>query len=127
MEEYIDCPIFSMIEYDKKRHRGRIYVNVNDSDMVQRCSVAHELGHFFLHIHKSEDRVLFSFRNLKNKAETEANEFAIELLLQKEQVRKEYDEALFHTAFFLANVFEVPANLMRYRLTKMGLWFSSNV
>jgi Zn-dependent peptidase ImmA (M78 family) len=121
IEESTNCKIKSMIEYNREKHSGTIYVNVNDSDVAQRFYIAHELGHYFLNTSTCEKDTIFSFQGLKTTREIRANEFATELLLPKEQVIEEYDEALLPSLSFLAGVFEVPTSVMQSRLQEMGL------
>jgi Zn-dependent peptidase ImmA (M78 family) len=103
-------------------------VNQNDEHTRRRFTIAHELGHYFLHFDAERDpgdseknSVIVSFRGWKNPIETEANEFAAELLMPAELLRAEYDKAFFPTASFLASKFDVSVSTMKTRLKTLEL------
>jgi Zn-dependent peptidase ImmA (M78 family) len=99
-----------------------ILVNERDNLRRKNFTVAHELGHYFLHYDRSkQDEVFVSFRGDINPRETEANKFAAELLLPDDKVKKEYDSVLFPTASYLADKFDVSEQAMSIKLEQMGL------
>jgi len=99
-----------------------IFVNERDNLRRKNFTVAHELGHYFLHYDRGkQDEVFVSFRGDSNPRETEANKFAAELLLPDDKARKEYESAMFPTASYLAEKFEVSEQAMSIKLEQMGL------
>lgn len=74
--------------FDRKTRRWIIVVNQRCADRKrQRFSIAHELGHYFLH----QTKVLMSAGddiNLDPTVEAEANRFAAELLMPLDLVRQ---------------------------------------
>lgn len=98
-----------------------IFINENDPETRQNFTLAHELGHFFLHMQNDSDGVIISFRGDRNPIEREADIFASELLMPKELVEREYRKIPFPTVSYLASEFGVSKEAMRYRLEEMGL------
>lgn len=106
-----------------------IFINEKDSENRKRFTLAHELGHFFLHkeylesngyIMDSQSAVLFRITDNPNEEkEQEANLFAAELLMPERLVTKAWlttkdtDE--------LAKIFKVSVLAMSYRLTNLWL------
>lgn len=120
---------------------GTIGFNPSDSEVRQRFTIAHELGHYILH-KKSENEKLFvdkyflvKYRNSKNyssaefKHEQEANTFAAELLMPEELVYAELAKAdysdLSESGLIeeLARVFNVSPLAMTYRLSNLNIYF----
>lgn len=115
---------------------GRIVIGVNENhaDTRQRFTMAHELGHYFLHknagsIFVDEKKVLF--RNSQSSdgtllQEIHANAFAAALLMPEEQIKRyarkmidleiEADLAVWR----LAETFQVSEEAMRRRLINLG-------
>ena len=66
-----------------------IYYKNSESDEEKRFTIAHELGHFFLHIHEPDGKIKKEYcdsplyRRGFSTEETEANEFASALLMPK--------------------------------------------
>ncbi|MBF6612273.1 MAG: ImmA/IrrE family metallo-endopeptidase [Chloroflexi bacterium] len=119
-----------------KDGRAIIGVNVAHHPNRKRFSIAHELGHYFLHGRDAPSNVFVDaapvfFRDEHSSDGTEyqeiqANAFAAELLmpetLVKAELRKKrvdaFDEAALHD---LAEGFGVSAQALSIRLTKLGL------
>ena len=100
----------------------QILVNMRDNDRRRNFTVAHELGHYYLHYDKNkEDEVFVSFRGDSNPREAEANRFAAELLIPSEKLRKEHELTLFPTISDFASKFNVSIQAMRIKLNQMGL------
>lgn len=102
-----------------------IYVNAHDSENRQRFSCAHELGHFLLRASSnSEDSYGFIDRRDEetprgtNPAEIYANQFAAELLMPQEYVRR---LAPSMSDASLAVKFNVSVGAMKYRLENLGI------
>ena len=100
-----------------------IFVNINDVPTRQRFTIAHELGHYFLHHNEaaSENDLIISFRGERNEKEFEADFFAAELLMPEEQVSKAYKQLSIPFVSILATQFNVSNAAMRYRLNELGL------
>jgi len=102
----------------------QILVNKWDNEKRKNFTVAHELGHYFLHYDSSKkDEVFVSFRGDSNPRETEANRFAAELLIPTEELKKELEENLFPTLTGLAGKFGVSAQTMGIQLNQKGMSF----
>ncbi len=100
-----------------------IFVNRGDILQRRRFTIAHELGHFFLHFDGSGKDTIISFRGLRNKEESEADRFAANLLMPQERLLKEYHSIPYPTASYLSKIFNVSVAAMRYRLSEMGLTY----
>jgi Zn-dependent peptidase ImmA (M78 family) len=85
----------------KNGNKTLIVINALDSEIRQRFTLAHELGHFFLHKNKDVyvDRAInlnVSFIKYRRKTkvydpeEAEANAFAAELLMPKKLISKDF-------------------------------------
>ena len=104
---------------------AEIYINAGDSANRQRFSCAHELGHFDMRASTSKpgdewgyvDRRGPSASRGTNRAEIYANQFAAELLMPQQNVRRNADRSV--TA--LAAEFGVSPGAMAYRLENLGL------
>jgi Zn-dependent peptidase ImmA (M78 family) len=79
--------ISGLIDYDEptKKTNPRIYINVNIGKERKQFTLAHELGHHFLHkgIKFRLDTLDYSLNNKDTKEESEANYFAASLLVPK--------------------------------------------
>lgn len=119
--------------------KGTIGYNDTESEVRQRFTIAHEVGHFILHrleneifVDKKEFKVLF--RDDKSstgeiKQEREANAFAAALLMPRERVIKELDKMKFDLGDDkedvikeLANTFKVSTQAMMYRISNLELF-----
>lgn len=103
-----------------------ILVNQSDAPFRKRFTIAHELGHHFLHLmedgefYDSEVDLFRETGSPKSKqVEVQANQFAAALLMPKDLVR----EALKHTSGVanLARVFNVSEEAMGIRLAQLGI------
>lgn len=71
----------------------RIVLANHTSQLRDRFTICHELGHYFLHYLLSEDKTpMRAARYGQNKAETEANWFAASFLMPEEEFRDYYDD-----------------------------------
>ena len=105
-----------------------IYVHrKNDFDIVlpdystprrDRFTIAHELGHFFLHSWMGE-RPLKAARNGSDRAEWEANWFAAGLLMPKAQFKSAHGEK--RSLSWLADRFDVSEHAAKIRCSVLGL------
>jgi Zn-dependent peptidase ImmA (M78 family) len=106
-------------------HDAEIYVNGDDSENRQRFSCAHEIGHYIL---RASSRPDDSFGYIdrrgeiasagRNPAEIFANQFAAELLMPQENVRR---CAATMSDAALAALFQVSVGAMKYRLENLGI------
>lgn len=109
-----------------------ITVNQSNYKTRKRFTVAHEIGHLILH---SKEQPVFidkaprvMFRNEASSTgeilkEREANAFAASLLMPKELLVNEIDNApndINDAIKFLANKFKVSENAMSFRLSNLG-------
>ena len=113
------------------KNEKRIYVAENDYFPRQLFTIAHELGHFFLHKDKKEEVFLRTDAlrvgiegNEKAQEEKEADWFAASLLMPKESV-KNYWRVLGNTKQ-MADLFGVSQSEMRWRLVNIGVLENSN-
>ena len=104
----------------------RIYVAQDDYFPRQLFTIAHELGHFFLHQDKKDEVFLRmdvlkagNEINEKSQQEKEADWFAASILMPREPV-KNYWKILGDTKQ-MADLFGVSQSAMRWRLVNIGL------
>ncbi len=99
----------------------------NDFDIVlpdhstprrDRFTVAHELGHFFLHAWMGQ-RPLKAARNGSDRAEWEANWFAAGLLMPKAKFKAAHKEK--RSLSWLADKFDVSEHATKIRCSVLGL------
>lgn len=116
----------------KRGEVTRIFVEQSDPPYRKRFSIAHELGHHFLHMQEDGEFVdkradMFREREpldgpiLEERArEIHSNWFAAALLMPEEFVRAEW--ANNPNLSRLAKVFNVSEEAMGYRLDSLDLW-----
>ena len=100
-----------------------IFVNGQDIATRTRFTIAHELGHYFLHMKASPCEVITSFRMDQSFIETQANKFAAELLMPEDMVRAEHSKMVIPVSDSLAKKFNVSKKAMRIRLENLGLLY----
>ncbi|HKR82400.1 MAG TPA: ImmA/IrrE family metallo-endopeptidase [Candidatus Saccharimonadales bacterium] len=115
---------------------GKFNILVNNTKPLQRqhFTVAHEIGHYFLHqdILKGEHAIVdgedaldgakILYRNDDNKTkqlEIEANNFAASLIMPADLVRRAWEAT--HSIQECARIFSVSVVAMSVRLTNLGL------
>lgn len=106
------------------RQKKEVYVAKSDSFYRQRFTIAHELGHFYLHEHKERE---VYFRSSYKEAyspqeaveEEEANWFAASLLMPKEAFLSHWE--WLGSAEALARVFNVSIASATFRLKNLGV------
>lgn len=106
--------------------RDKVYtilVNEDDPDVRARFTIAHELGHYYLHMKNDNRKIITSFRRDQSPRETEANKFAAELLMPKVLIEEEYDKMVIPVSDTLAKKFNVSKPAMRIRLDGLGLMY----
>lgn len=95
-----------------------IYVNGTHPDTRRRFTIAHEIGHFILHKDDIGDGIVDDglYRSkLAGKKETQANQFAAELLMPWHLINKAMGDGN-KTVQALANVLNVSISAMSIRL-----------
>lgn len=112
------------------RKDGKALIGVNDTEshVRQRFTIAHELGHFFLHPAKD---AFVDYRDnqhggIRSSKEREANMFAASFLIPREslisEVKKISSKGIFDTEIeSLAKKYDVSKESMNYRLLNLGL------
>lgn len=98
-----------------------IYLPHMTSSRRDRFTIAHELGHYFLHYLHPNREVAASFgRGERNTVETQANVFASSLLMPEEQFRAAWHK---HggTTRALATLFDVSPAAVEVRAEVLGL------
>ena len=121
----------------KRGDSVNVLVNQNDYPKRKRFTIAHELGHHFLHLLSidegefvdSEDEVKVDlFRDTESMTdpefaakyiEVEANQFAAALLMPEEFIRQVYAET--EDIEVMADFFEVSRLALENRLKQLGL------
>jgi Zn-dependent peptidase ImmA (M78 family) len=129
----VDADLSGFIVRDKGK-RALIGANKSHHPNRQRFTIAHELGHYFLHaghtVHLDEGRLAYTV-NLRNSDsskgedndEREANLFAAELLMPAKFLRQDLDgvelDLLEDSKFLsdLANKYRVSLQALTFRLT----------
>lgn len=124
-EDYFDDDISGKIEY---RNSGvyQIVINKYHSLVRRRFTLAHEFAHFILHKNflkqgnKIEDGILFRLDSANTNAqETQANQFAAELLMPKKIFDDEIKKGN-KKVETLADFFQVSYSAIKYRAFKLG-------
>lgn len=132
---FIELPqgVSGAITFEKDTSEFIILINKDSPETRKHFTIAHELGHYFLHqeIIKSEEmvidhevnlegRTLFRLDNVQStRIETEANNFAASLIMPREQVSTVWKEL--SSIEECAKIFNVSALAMTIRLIKLGL------
>ena len=120
----------------KRDHTTRIFVEQTDPPYRKRFSIAHELGHHFLHLLKDGeivDKRADMFREKEPDVESmseerireiQANWFAAALLMPGDLVRAEWRRN--PSMRRIAELFNVSEEAMGYRLDTLNLWTPVN-
>lgn len=106
-----------------KLENGNWVIGVNrlHNSKRQRFTIAHELGHFFMHKDKNssfEDSTFFRDSN-NTSIEYMANEFASNLLMPENRIRKDIDLGI-KNLYKLAEKFNVSIAAIKYRVVSLG-------
>lgn len=120
-EADLEKNISGAIRYDKEAKKFEILINKNDSPVRQRFTIAHELGHFFLHkeILENEKIHIDIMYRMPDEKEKEVDYFAGALLMNKILLEKVYDEDT--SILDLAQLFKVSVSAMTVRLDILNL------
>ncbi len=104
-----------------------IGVNSQHNKRRRRFTLAHELGHFFLHKEKNTlyaDEVFFRIDN-SSSIEYAANEFAARLLMPEQRISALIEQG-FDDLSSLAEKLDVSIAAIRYRVVSLGYSVSNN-
>lgn len=115
------------IRYNQEKENFEILVNKNDTRERKRFTIAHEIGHFFLHreiLMSDEIHIDIMYRmpnedEEQKRREKEVDYFAGALLMNKTLLTKMYNEN--NTITELAEIFDVSVSAMTVRLDILGL------
>lgn len=121
---------FIVIKKEDEKIRKVICINENHSTFRQFFTIAHELGHYFMHYDKTND--FYAHRDdgkiLNRKIEREANIFASLLLIPKDLLTAELDsyladhgEPTFDLVYHISRIFAVSIPASRIRLEDRGI------
>jgi len=113
----------------KEKGQAVIAVNAEHSESRQRFSIAHELGHLILHSNNEQltiEKKLFTrAEGVRNLDETEANEFAAELLMPEELLEKDFEKISEKNEDELISIlaikYQVSQLAVSYRLKNLNL------
>lgn len=132
--------ISGAIVYDEKTQRYKILVNSSELSERQYFTLAHEVGHYFLHreyLQNQEKKSLVdTLENYSNAMfrsygymdeearlrEREANNFAAELIMPENKVKEAWDITNGEfTVEYYAAMFSVSVSAMAIRIENLGL------
>ena len=111
--------------------KAKVYVNADDQPVRKRFTIAHELGHFHLHLAGGEGEFIDDIDNFRipvepdadwtpeRRQEWEANVFAAALLMNEHLVRRKWPEI--QDIDGMARWFQVSPQAMAIRLNELGL------
>lgn len=110
-----------------------ILVDAMQPKTRQRFSIAHELGHLFLHLgfddstfwNSVKDEDSTRFRDGISFEEREANQFAAELLMPKSEFKMVSYNNLIDNIYYIdsiAEYFGTSVDAVKYRGINLGLW-----
>lgn len=127
--------ISGAIVFDEDKNKFFVFVNTKKPQTRQYFTLAHELGHYFLHISIIKDNgIIVDEENIldgnsalfrmdeprsNQQIEREANNFAAALIMPEQFVRKVWDKL--KNVEECANIFNVSILAMSIRLEKLGL------
>ena len=123
----LEKSVSGAIRYNKEKENFEILVNKNDTRERKRFTIAHEIGHFFLHkeiLMSDEIHIDIMYRmpnedEEQKKRERDVDYFAGALLMNKTLLTKMYNES--NTITELAKIFDVSVSAMTVRLDILGL------
>lgn len=116
-------PAFPYSGYFEQTPSGPcIHVNISEPAVRQRFTVAHELGHYVLgHKDSPRDSAQNFGSGVVDPRERAANQFAAELLMPSDAVRRVVASGQFNSVNELAQAFQVSGVAMGYRLNNLQL------
>lgn len=118
-----DEPISGAIRYNKQKNKFEILINKDDSIQQKRFTIAHELGHYYLHKSILESETIHVDMMFKGHSkefnEKDADYFASALLMNKIALSKYYKKA--NSMSDLADIFNVSKSALLVRLDQLGI------
>jgi len=126
-EGELNNEISGAIRYDSKNNKFEILINKNNAKSRQRFTIAHELGHYFLHrdMLKNSDvhidtlyRIVAQIDKQTKEQEKEVDYFAGALLMNKLTIEELIDN---YNIEELAEIFNVSTSAMTVRLNILEL------
>lgn len=106
------------------KEEKNIYVKYDDIETTQRFTIAHELGHYFLHKNDfTKEGQFINFRSLTNQKEKEADIFAKNLLMPKTEFKELYqkeNKKSFAIIEDFTQKFDVSRRMAKKRWNDMG-------
>lgn len=111
------------------KNEVRITIGKQQSIVRQRYGVAHAIGHVALHhLRPGHQRLIDVSDNFgvdaNNRSQTEANQFALALLMPGDVLRQRVQTLRMADLDDLAHLFEVPAILVKQRMADLSLHFN---
>lgn len=98
------------------------YYNSTEASVRQRFTIAHEIGHYVLgHGDSLRDPAANFSASAHNYKETEANNFAAQLLMPKASLINDVRDNSIHSIESLSRRYKVSQVAMKYRLKNLGL------
>ncbi len=108
--------------FDSEGERPVIEYNTAESQLRQRFTVAHELGHYALgHASAPRDTPDNFNTAVKDACERQANQFAAELLMPASALRALVQSGKFGDIGALASAFRTSKVAMGYRMQNLGI------
>jgi len=124
----VEADLYDVSGALRRTSRGwKIYVNRQDSPQRKKFTIAHELGHFFMHTDQADEFVdgqIFTRSEVEKygQRELEANEFAANVVMPEQKLRQMVPDIVTQEVIdSLANAFEVSRFAMENRLLNLGL------
>ncbi|MBI2035742.1 MAG: ImmA/IrrE family metallo-endopeptidase [Candidatus Liptonbacteria bacterium] len=125
--------VSGVIGFFQEENNFSILINNTKSPTRQYFTIAHELGHYFLHQEEIKKEFFVDEENVLDRAgmlyrrdeatstklETEANNFAASLIMPAELVKKAWEKL--RDVEDCAEVFNVSVEAMSIRLSRLGL------
>ncbi len=111
----------------KTLDKTKIWVNPMEAQSRQRFTMAHELGHYFLHLQDIDEKEFedgpkqMSRNGNWDAQEYEANNFAGRLLMPAKFIAEAVDRKGLKTIAELAKYFKVSEQAMTYRMNNLSL------
>jgi Zn-dependent peptidase ImmA (M78 family) len=101
-----------------------IKINESDNEYRKNFTIAHELGHYFLHSRMGKVPIEAARSIFLDNVESEANFFAASLLMPKNELTKIWNRKKYESEssfYYLANKFQVSPTAIKTRLSFLGL------
>ena len=120
--EYTDIPKDTAGGSISVTSRGNFTIYLSKATSIKRdvFTIAHELGHYFLHSRLGEVKINANRSDDIDETEKEANSFAAAFLMPEDSVKKLYAEKDGNISA-LADAFNVSLSAMNWRCINLGL------